>query len=112
MATSYDIVGIQGSSISLRFTTRDSAGNNINLTNYVLSGYARNKYTDTSPLLNLNPTYYSQVSGIVDIFVSGSQTANLPVTVLSYDVEAFHPSSGIVIKISKGKMLIDPEATY
>lgn len=110
MATTYDINQTQGSSLSLRFTTRDSAGNNINISDYQVRGYIKNKYSDTGVLLNLCPTVYSPISGMVDVFISGDITASLPVNRLVYDIEAYN-SSGTVIKISKGYFYVDPEVT-
>ena len=111
MANTYDINQLQGSSLSIRFTTKDSAGNNINITDYTVTGYVKEQFTSSNVLLNLNANVYSAVSGMVDIFVSGSVTANMPIGRFPYNVEA-HGPSGTVLKISRGYMYVDPEVVY
>lgn len=110
MANSYTINATQGDSLSLRFTAKDDNGNNLNLSGYSLSGFVKNKYGDSTVLLNLNPTFYSAISGIIDVFVSGNVSTSLGVNRYLYDVEA-HGISGTVIKISRGSFFLEPEIT-
>ena len=53
MATTYDLNITQGSSFNIRLTAKDTEGNYINLSGYTVSGYIRNRYSDTSYLLNM-----------------------------------------------------------
>ena len=48
MATSYDLNVTQGSTFNVRLTTKDSNGSALNLSGYGVSGYIRNKYSDTT----------------------------------------------------------------
>ena len=57
-------------------------------------------------------------SGLIDVFISGSQTASLPVGTHVYDIERYteeqvggsvvEPS---IIKLMKGKFIVSPEVT-
>ena len=110
MSATYNINQLQGSSLNLRFTARASAGNNINLNGYNVRGYIKEKYSNTGILYNLAPTIYSSISGMVDIFVSGDHTASWPINKLCYDIEAYN-TGGIVVKISRGYIYVQPEVT-
>ena len=54
-------------------------------------------------------------SGLVDIYLSGSQTAALPVVEAVYDIERFVTGSEgqetAVIKMLNGKFTVSPEVT-
>ena len=135
MASSYELNITQGSSFNVRLTTKDSDGNPINLSGYHVSGYIRNKYSDTSYLLNLEPTIVSGHaadhdpndplktdaihSGLIDVNLKPASTASLPITQALYDIEIytntkneFLTEQSSVFKILNGKANIHPEATY
>ena len=59
MATSFDLNITQGSSYNIRLKTKDTAGIALNLSGFHVSGYVRNKYSDTTHLLNLYPVIVS-----------------------------------------------------
>jgi len=116
MATTYDLNITQGSSFNIRLTAKDTAGNYINLSGYNVSGYIRNRYSDTSYLLDMEPAMVSGgnpdaiFSGLVDIALHPTGTAALPITQAMYDIEVYKGST--VIKLLNGKANVHPESTY
>jgi len=113
--TTYTLNLIQGNSTTLRITATDQNGTAINLSGQNVRGQVRYTYGSTGVLLDLHPTIYSAVSGIVQINISGSQTANLPVGTFPYDLEsAVTGSDGSetsVCKFLRGYAEISPETT-
>jgi hypothetical protein len=116
MATTYDLNITQGSSFNIRLTAKDSDSNYINLSGYTVSGHIRNRYSDTGYLLDLEPTIVSGgtpdaiFSGLVDVALHPTGTANLPITQAMYDVEVYKADT--VIKLLNGKANVHPESTY
>ena len=94
MASSYNFSVTQGSELSTRLTiTNDDSP--VNLSGFNVRGVVKHKYGDTGSLVDLNPTIVSgttgslYASGFVDIYLSGSQTAALPVAEAKYDIERY-----------------------
>ena len=128
MATSYDLNITQGSSFNIRLTTKDSIGNALNLSGYHVSGFIRNKYSDSVGLLDLDPDIVSGqsvptdstnwqndaiFSGLIDVNLNASETSTLPITQALYDIEIYvNNAETNVFKILNGKANIYPEATY
>ena len=132
MATSYDLNVTQGSTFNVRLTTKDSNGSALNLSGYDVSGYIRNKYSDTTYLLDMAPTIVSGHaaahdpndplktdaihSGLIDVNLAATGTAALPITQAIYDIEVYlnpnNMNTTSVFKILNGKANIHPEATY
>ena len=116
MATTYDLNITQGSSFNIRLTAKDSNSNYINLSGYTVSGYIRNRYSDSSYLLDMEPTIVSGgspdaiLSGLVDVSLHPTGTAALPITQAMYDIEGYKDST--VIKLLNGKANVHPESTY
>jgi|10_taG_2_1085330.scaffolds.fasta_scaffold01174_2 hypothetical protein len=102
----------QGDTFSIRLEIRDSEGEADDLTLYGIRGSVKNKYSDTTALLDLSPTIFNATLGQVDIDVPSTLTENLPITEAVYDVEKYLlTDNSIVFKIIKGKMSISPEVT-
>ena len=132
MATSYDLNITQGSTFNVRLTTKDSNGSALNLSGYGVSGYIRNKYSDTTYLLDMDPTIVSGHSvdhdpndvlktdaihsGLIDVNLSATGTAALPITQAIYDIEVYlnpkNMNTSSVFKILHGKANIHPESTF
>jgi hypothetical protein len=111
MATSYNLNVTKGQGISIRLNAKDDDGLPLNLSGYSISGHAREKYSSSGILLDLNPSVVIgfEASGYVDINVLSSSTINLPVTQAVYDVEMH---SGInVTRLIEGYLNIYPEVT-
>lgn len=112
MATStYTLQIIQGSSLNLLVTATDQNSVPIVLSGWNIRGYIKSKYSESGVLLNLNPTIYSAISGIVQINVSGSQTSSLPVGEFPYDLEAENSNASSTIKFLVGYCQISPEVS-
>jgi|TARA_R100000700_G_C3172985_1_gene147461 hypothetical protein len=120
MASSYNFSVTQGSELSTRLTiTNDDSP--VNLSGFNVRGVVKHKYGDTGSLVDLNPTIVTgttgslYASGFVDIYLSGSQTAALPVAEAKYDIERYVTGSEgqetAVVKMLNGKFTINPEVT-
>jgi hypothetical protein len=120
MASSYNFSVAQGAELNTRLTiTNDSTP--VNLSGYLVRGVVKHKYGDTGSLVDLDPTIVTGTtgslysSGYVDIYLSGSQTAALPVAEAVYDIERYVTGATgqetAVIKMLNGKFTINPEVT-
>ncbi len=118
MAYNFSIT--QGSELNTRLTITND-GSAVNLSGYAVRGVVKHKYGDSNALIDLNPTIVTGEegaglqSGLVDIYLSGSQTAALPVAEAVYDIERFVTGSEgqetAVIKMLNGKFTVSPEVT-
>lgn len=86
MATKYDFDLIKGETFSQRVIIRDENYNYYNLSGYSLTGKCKYSYCSTGYVLDLQPTIYSSVSGILDLNIHYTGTLNLPCTKLPYDI--------------------------
>ena len=121
MATVYNFSATQGSQLSVRLNVKDASGDAINLSGYGATGVVKYRYSSTSSLVDLEPTIVSgtsgtlYASGYVDVYLSGSQTADLPVGDFVYDIEKFPTGAsnteGAVDKILAGSFLVYPQVT-
>jgi hypothetical protein len=101
----------QGSDLNLSLNLTDSLSNPINLSGYNISGFMRYNYGSYGILLNLNPTITNAPSGIINLFVSGSQIGTgIPVTVGVYDI--FISNGNSTQKVLGGRTYIDPIVSY
>lgn len=120
MASSYNFSVTQGSELNTRLTITND-GSPVNLSGYNVRGVVKHKYGDSTNLINLSPTIVTGTegalypSGYVDIYLSGSQTAALPVAEAIYDLERYVTGSEgqetAVIKMLNGKFNINPEVS-
>lgn len=121
MATVYNFSATQGSQLSVRLNVKDASGDPINLSGYAVRGVVKYRYSSTSSLVNLDPVIVSgttgslYASGYVDVYLSGSQTAALPIGEFVYDIEKYpngaSSSEGAVDKILAGDFLVYPQVT-
>ena len=80
MATVYNFSATQGSQLSVRLNVQDASGDAINLSGYGARGVVKYRYSSTVPLVDLDPTIVSGTtgsayqSGLIDVYLSGSQT--------------------------------------
>ncbi len=122
MATVYNFDASQGSELSVRLNVKDTNGNAINLSGYGARGVVKYRYSSANALINLSPTIVSGnngdawVSGLIDIYLSGTQTVDLPVGQFVYDIERYPTGAGVnangaVVKLMKGDFNVYPEVT-
>jgi len=121
MATVYNFSATQGSQLSVRLNVKDASGDPINLSGYAVRGVVKYRFSSTSSLVNLDPVIVSgttgalYASGYVDVYLSGSQTAALPIGEFVYDIEKYpngaSSSEGAVDKILAGDFLVYPQVT-
>ena len=107
-----DLSLTQGDTFSIRLDIRKPDGSADDLTGYGVRGYLKNKYSDTTPLLDLTPTVHDAAGGKIDITISSALTAALPVTEGVYDVEKYLINDTTKVdKVLAGKIRINPEVT-
>jgi hypothetical protein len=111
MSDSYNLAIYQGSTLALTLTLNDSAGNAINLSNYVVSGQIRNRYSSTGVLAQLTATITSAVNGQISVSLPATTTRDLPVGIGVYDIEITNTGTNYVTKPLVGKAYVYPEVT-
>jgi|TARA_R110000824_G_scaffold55069_33_gene151852 hypothetical protein len=121
MATVYNFSATQGSQLSVRLNVKDASGDAINLSGYNARGVVKYRYSSTNSLVNLDPTIVSGTtgsayqSGLIDVYLSGSQTSGLPVGQFVYDIEKYPSGAsnteGAVDKILAGDFFVYPQVT-
>ena len=121
MATVYNFSATQGSQLSVRLNVKDASGNAIDLSGYGTRGVVKYRYSSTNYLVNLDPTIFSGTSGIalqsglIDVYLSGSQTSGMPIGDFVYDIEKYPTGAsnteGAVDKILAGSFLVYPQVT-
>ena len=121
MATVYNFSATQGSQLSVRLNVKDASGNALDLSGYDTRGIVKYRYSSTNTLIDLDPIIVSgnegsgYVSGLIDVYLSGSQTSGLPVGDFVYDIEKYPSGAsnveGAVDKILAGGFLVYPQVT-
>ena len=121
MATVYNFSATQGSQLSVRLNVKDASGDAINLSGYNARGVVKYRYSSTDALIDLNPTIVSGTtgsayqSGLIDVYLSGSQTSGRPVGQFVYDIEKYPSGAsnteGAVDKILAGDFFVYPQVT-
>ena len=117
MPVYYNLDITQGSTFSARLTAKNEIGTAINIDGHNVRGSIKNRYSDTSALVSFIPTIVNASEGTVDIVLSGTQTAILPITQAVYDIEMYktgadgEDDNSFVVKLLDGKVNIHPEVT-
>tara|TARA_R110000824_G_scaffold130033_4_gene291693 strand:+ start:254 stop:622 length:369 start_codon:yes stop_codon:yes gene_type:complete len=121
MATVYNFSATQGSQLSVRLNVKDASGDALNLSGYDTRGVVKYRYSSNNTLVDLDPTIFSgesgiaYASGLIDVYLSGSQTSSLPVGDFVYDIEKYLTGAsnveGSVDKILAGGFLVYPQVT-
>jgi hypothetical protein len=109
MSERYNISAAQGSTLLLNINCSNSNGSAINFSGYSVSGFVRYNYSSTGRLLNLNPSIYSAVSGIITISGSAADMSSLNAGIYVYDIEA--RNGDYVFKPIAGYFAVDGEVT-
>ena len=121
MATVYNFSATQGSQLSVRLNVKDASGNSIDLSGYGARGVVKYRNSSTNYLIDLEPTIVSGTtgaayqSGLIDVYLSGSQTSGMPIGDFVYDIEKYPTGAsnteGAVDKILAGGFLVYPQVT-
>ena len=121
MATVYNFSATQVSQLSVRLNIKDASGDALNLSGYGARGIVKYRYSSTNALVDLDPTIVSgengiaYQSGLIDVYLSGSQTSGLPIGDFVYDIEKYPTGAsnveGAVDKILAGSFLVYPQVT-
>ena len=121
MATVYNFSATQGSQLSVRLNVKDASGDAIDLSGYGARGVVKYRYSSSTNLVDLAPTIVSGTSGValqsglIDVYLSGSQTAEMPIGDFVYDIEKYPTGAsnteGAVDKILAGSFLVYPQVT-
>lgn len=107
----YNISVNQGESFNLDASLINSSGSSMNLSGYYLRGQVRYSYGSTGVLLDLNPSITNATGGLININLTPSQTASLPITIAVYDIESYVSGDSTVSRVLNGFFSISPEVT-
>ncbi len=110
----YDLQINKGATYSLNITVKDSNSVPINLSGYTTSGFLKFRYSDSGKLTSLNASGVAPLaSGVINLSIPATVTANLPTSLCFYDVEISNISGdGSTTKVLRGKAVIEPEITW
>ena len=101
MAASFDINLSAGTDFYHQFHLTGANGNFINLTNYLVSGQARQTYGMSGVLLDLNPMRVATglANGVVDISITGGLTTGLASNQGVYDIQLIDEQTGEFMQV-------------
>jgi hypothetical protein len=108
MATKANITIDQGTTFSTSINLTDDNGDAINLTGYTARSQMRKHYTSSNS--QSFTVSLGEVSGIVSLGLTASQTANLVPGRYVYDVEVVS-GANVVSRIIEGIVTVTPEVT-
>jgi hypothetical protein len=108
MATKANITIDQGTTFSTTISLTDDNGDPINLTGYSGRSQMRKHYTSSNS--QSFTVSLGEVSGIVSLGLTASQTANLVPGRYVYDVEVVS-GANVVSRIIEGIVTVTPEVT-
>ena len=100
----------QGSTFSTTITGYDVNGSLMNLTGHTVAGKIKYNYGTGTSLVDFTASIQdTYVDGLVDLSLTATQTADLIVGDLRYDVEVTSGSN--VTRIQEGLVRVSPEVT-
>ncbi len=107
MANLYEIIAQQGATLNIALTLTDGDSNiPMNLSGSSVSGEVKRLYSDTGVLLNLAPQITNATGGQINISISGSVIAGIPVGLNFYNI--FVISGSTVTNVLGGNFLVQP----
>lgn len=99
----------QGSTFRANIDVTDSDGNDLDLSNYAVSAQLRKSYS-SSVAVNFTATISNAANGVLEIFLSDTQTNALKAGRYVYDVEITSPG-GEVTRVLEGQVEVSPGVT-
>tara|TARA_R110000796_G_scaffold31104_4_gene82731 strand:- start:1296 stop:1637 length:342 start_codon:yes stop_codon:yes gene_type:complete len=109
MAIYSNLLVDQGSTFRANVDVTDSDGNELNLTNYTVAAQLRKNYSSTTAV-EFTATISNATSGVLEIFLSDTQTDLLKAGRYVYDVEITSPG-GEVTRVLEGQIEVSPGVT-
>lgn len=113
-AAPYNFTIEQGTTFTVSFAYRDSAGAPINLNGYVARMHARQPLESSRTLINATTAngllVITAVTGTITLNLTATQTAALSFTTARYDLEIESPA-GIVTRLVEGTITLSKEVT-
>ena len=113
-ATPYNFTIEQGTTFTIAFAYRDSAGNPINITGFSARMHARQPIESARTLINATTANgllaITGVTGTITLSMTATQTAALNFTTARYDLELESPA-GIVTRLIEGTITLSKEVT-
>jgi hypothetical protein len=106
----YDLDIYQGATFSFSLTLRDSDDAPIDVTNLSVSGFLKQKYSDTGVAAKFTIDKLTPASGLVQVSLSANQTTQLPINLTLYDIKTYN-TSGVVTDVLRGKVSVYPSTT-
>lgn len=113
-AAVYDFVLEQGTTFRKQLTYTDSAGVAVDLTGYSARMQLRTKITDANIIILLDNANgritITPTTGVIDLFISDTDTASLTFKTAAYDLEVIAPN-GDVTRLLEGTITLSKEVT-
>tara|TARA_Y100000004_G_C8623179_1_gene289738 strand:- start:99 stop:470 length:372 start_codon:yes stop_codon:yes gene_type:complete len=122
MPLNYNLDVIQGSTFNAQLFATNSDGTAVDLTGFSVRGKVKYNYGTGAALVDLGPTVnttstssnghtYTAASGVVDVKLTATETAALPITLAVYDIEMYNGDESEVRKLLDGTVKVYPEVT-
>lgn len=108
MKKGYDLDIYQMSSFSMNLAATDSCGNSLNLSGYGIYSNITPKYSNPTGVAQFSGTITSDISGIVNLYLSAAQTSGLYSSQYIYSVNAMSSGMGNVIGLLNGYINVYP----
>lgn len=113
-AANYDFIIEQGSTFRKQLTYTDSAGVVVDLTGYSARMQLRTKITDANIIISLTDLNsgitFDAPNGIINLFISDTNTAAFTFKTAVYDLEIIAPG-GDVTRLLSGTITLSKEVT-
>jgi hypothetical protein len=103
-----NLVIYQGATFQHAVTITNSDGNPMNLSGYGITGYVKNRFSDSGWLAMIQVSGVSLTGGQITLNIANTGTSGLVTSIMPYDVHATHLTSGTVTKIMGGNAFIYP----
>jgi hypothetical protein len=110
MAAEYNITILQGATFNLVVNWEDEDGVAISLSGYTVAMSIKTAYGGTS-IVTPTITITDAATGEITVTISATNTAAITADYGVYDIELTHTSTGTVVRLMQGAVIIDKEVT-
>lgn len=101
----------QGTTFVTEITLDDSYGTPYDLTNFTVKAQAKKSYYSNTISLNFDATITSPHDGLIQLFATSENTANVSANKLVYDVVITDNDNGSVTRVLEGQIHMSPSVT-